>query len=39
MYDTFAKEPLDLAGDKLEASQRAELEKWGKAVCAANMGP
>ncbi|MEY4100516.1 MAG: hypothetical protein RL300_1687 [Pseudomonadota bacterium] len=39
IYDTYAMEPLDLAGDKLGAFQRAELEKWGKAVRAANMGP
>lgn len=35
----FAMEPLDLAGDQLDAFQRNELDKWGKAIRAANMGP
>ena len=39
VYGTFAMEPLDLFGDRLDAFQRAELDKWGKAVKAANLGP
>ena len=31
--------PLDLVGDDLDKFQRAELERWGKAVRAANLTP
>ena len=37
--NNFAMEPLELTGDQLDAFQRSELEKWGKAIRAANMGP
>jgi tripartite-type tricarboxylate transporter receptor subunit TctC len=37
VYATFAMEPLDLSGDLLNAFQRAELDKWGKAVRAAGL--
>jgi tripartite-type tricarboxylate transporter receptor subunit TctC len=36
---TFAFEPLLVEADELDAFQRAEYEKWGKAVKAANLGP
>ena len=31
-FSRFGMEPLDLAGDELAAFQKAEFEKWGKAV-------
>ena len=39
VYGVFAMEPMNLAGDDLDKFQRAEFDKWGKAVRAANMGP
>lgn len=37
VYGTFAMEPLELSGDELAAFQRAELDKWGKAIRAAGL--
>ncbi|WP_198084592.1 tripartite tricarboxylate transporter substrate binding protein [Variovorax sp. E3] len=39
VLSTSSLEPMPLAGQELDAFQRAELEKWGKAVRAANLGP
>lgn len=37
VYSTFAMEPLDAAGEQLDAFQRQELDRWGKAVRAAGL--
>ena len=36
-HGTFSIEPLPLFGSELDAFQRAELDKWGKAVRSANL--
>jgi tripartite-type tricarboxylate transporter receptor subunit TctC len=39
VFSTFSLEPMPLGGPELDAFQRAELDKWGKAVRAANLSP
>jgi tripartite-type tricarboxylate transporter receptor subunit TctC len=39
LLKTYELQTLELSGDELGAFQRAESEKWGKLVRAANMGP
>lgn len=37
VYAMFSMEPLALSGDRLNAFQQSELDKWGKAVHAAGL--
>lgn len=37
VYSNFSMEPLALSGNELDAFQRAEFDKWGKAVQAAGL--
>jgi tripartite-type tricarboxylate transporter receptor subunit TctC len=39
VFSTFSLEPMPLVGQELDAFLRAEFDKWGKAVRAANLGP
>ncbi|MDR6858769.1 tripartite tricarboxylate transporter substrate binding protein [Variovorax guangxiensis] len=39
LFTAAGMEPLDIAADDLDRFQREEMEKWSKAVRAANLGP